>query len=74
MIIEDAAELRNFVLPLLVMFSQAQQQHALNVLEAVMVSELRHKTLACCCRMRITLRWQTSSGAVRGVPMQSGGR
>jgi hypothetical protein len=46
MIIEHAAELRSFVLPLLAMFSQAQQQHALNVLEAVLVSELRHKTLA----------------------------
>jgi hypothetical protein len=46
MIIEHAAELRNFVLPLLVMFSMAQQQHVLNVLEAALVSELRHKTLA----------------------------
>jgi hypothetical protein len=51
MIIEHTEILRNFVLPLLMGLNGFQQRHALNVLEAVLVSDQRHKTLAALTRL-----------------------
>jgi hypothetical protein len=51
MIIEHTDALRNFVLPLLIGLNGFQQRHALNVLEAVLASDQRHKTLAALTRL-----------------------
>ena len=50
MIIEHSEILRQFVLPLLIGMNSFQQRHALNVLSALLVSEVRHKTLAALTR------------------------
>ena len=51
MIIAHTDTLRNFVLPLLIGLNSFQLRHALNVLEAVLAGDQRHKTLAALTRM-----------------------
>lgn len=41
----------NFLLPLLISFTPAQQRHALNVLEALLVCPFKHKTLSALTRL-----------------------
>ena len=51
MAIEPTEVLRNFVLPLLIGLNGFKQRHALNMLEAVLASDQRHKTLAALTRL-----------------------
>jgi hypothetical protein len=50
-IVAHSETLCNFLIPLLTGFSAAQQQHALNVIEALLVCPAKHKTLAALTRL-----------------------
>jgi hypothetical protein len=50
-IIAHSDALCNFLLPLLVNFTPAQQRHALNFIEALLVCPAKHKTLATLTRL-----------------------
>jgi hypothetical protein len=50
-IVTHSDTLCNFLIPLLVGFSPAQQRHALNLIEALLVSTAKHKTLAALTRL-----------------------
>lgn len=50
-IITHSDALCNFILPLLVNFTPAQQRHALNFVEALLVCPAKHKTLAALTRL-----------------------
>ncbi len=50
-IITHSDALCNFLLPLLVDFSPAQQRHALNLIDALLVCTAKHKTLAALTRL-----------------------
>jgi hypothetical protein len=49
-IVTHSDTLCNSLLPLLVGFSPAQQHHALNLIEMLLVSTVKHKTLAALTR------------------------
>lgn len=50
-IVAHSDALCNFLLPLLIGFSPAQQRHALNVIEALLVCPFKHKTLSALTRL-----------------------
>lgn len=50
-IVAHSETLCNYLVPLLVGFSDAQVRHALNVIEALLVCPAKHKTLAACTRL-----------------------
>lgn len=50
-IVAHSETLCNFLKPLLVGFSEAQEQHALNFIEALLVCPAKHKTLAALTRL-----------------------
>lgn len=50
-IVAHSDALCNFLVPLLIGFSPAQQRHALNVIEALLVCPFKHKTLSALTRL-----------------------
>src|SRR5690349_4582412 len=50
-IVAHSETLCNFLIPVLAGFSAAQVQHALNVIEALLVCSAKHKTLAALTRL-----------------------